>query len=123
MDYIDKRLPHKYPVRFIKEVIEEGENHAVSLVAFKETPTLAAIVEAAAQNVVFIQSMYREFDGGVLTVMKNIVLMKVLSLGDYRVESRVAARLDQFCTIKFELLDEECIVVQGEMSIVMKERE
>lgn len=119
---IDKRLPHKYPVRFIKEVKKEGENHAISLLEFKETPTLPAVVEAAAQNVVFIASMYREYDGGVLTGMKNVVLVESLEAGEYTVHSAINARIEHFCTIKFELLSKSKIVVQGEMSIVMKER-
>jgi len=120
---IDTLLPHKYPVRFIKEVCVEGEDHAESLVEFKEHPTLPAVVEAAAQNVIFIRSLYREFDGGVLTGMKNIELLQSLNTGVYKTKSTIAARLDHFCTVKFELLDEDVICVKGEMNIVMKERE
>lgn len=119
---IDKRLPHKYPVRFIKEVLEEGESHAVSLLEFKEKPTLPAVVEAAAQNVVFIASMYREYDGGVLTGMKNVELLEELHAGEYTVHSAIGARIEHFCTIKFELLEQTKIVAQGEMNIVMQRR-
>ena len=123
MNIIERLLPHKYPVRFIKEVQVEGENHAESLVEFKEIPTLPAVVEAAAQNVIFIRSLYREFDGGVLTGMKKIELLESLEAGVYQAKSTIGARIDHFCTVKFELLDEDVIVVKGEMNIVMKERE
>lgn len=122
MTLIDKKLPHKYPVRFIKEVEIDGENNAISLVEFKEKPTLAAIVEAAAQNVVFIRSLYKDFDGGVLTGMKNIEFLENAELGMYRVESSIMTRLDNYCMIKFTLSMSEIIYARGEMNIVMKER-
>jgi len=119
---IDERLPHKYPVRFIKEVKEENETDAESLIEFMEMPTLAGVVEAAAQNVVFIKSMYRQYDGGVLTGMKDVILLEELQAGEYHVKSAIAARIEHFCTIKFELLSKSKIVAQGQMNIVMKER-
>jgi hypothetical protein len=122
MSMLTKKLPHKYPVRFIKEVQVECEEYAESLVAFKEVPTLPAVVEAAAQNIIFIHSMYRDFEGGVLTGMKNVELFKSLEVGEYNVKSTIVARLDNFCTLKFELLDKNIIVANGEMNIVMKER-
>ncbi|NEW60921.1 hypothetical protein GSY74_06455 [Sulfurovum sp. bin170] len=123
MDVIDRKLPHKAPVRFIKKVEVEGENHAVSLVEFTETPTLSAVVEASAQNVIFILSLYRDYDGGVLTGMKNIELFELLHSGVYRVESRISTQLESFCMLNFRLSKEERTIVKGEMSIVMRERD
>jgi len=123
MNSIDTLLPHKYPVRFIKEVLVADRDYAESLVEFKEEPTLPAVVEAAAQNVVFIRSLYKEFDGGVLAGMKNVELLQSLNSGVYKTKSIIVARLSHFCTVKFELLDENMICVKGEMNIVMKERE
>ncbi|MCK4441742.1 MAG: hypothetical protein KAU90_07025, partial [Sulfurovaceae bacterium] len=71
MNIIDMKLPHKAPVRFIKDVIVEGENHAISIVEFDEVPTLSAVVEASAQNVIFILSLFEIYHIGVLTGMKN----------------------------------------------------
>jgi hypothetical protein len=116
------RLPHKDPVRFITEVKIAAEDDAASLVEFKEKPTLAAIVEAAAQNVIFIASLYRIYDGGVLTGMKNIELLRELDAGVYRVESAVTARVDNYAIFRFNLSTEEGIFVEGEMNIVMEER-
>jgi len=119
---IDERLPHKYPIRFIKEVKEGNETHAESLIEFQEVPTLAGVVEAAAQNVVFIKSLYRKYDGGVLTGMKDVNLLEELQAGEYHVKSSIAARIEQFCTIEFELLFQSRVVAEGQMNIVMKER-
>ena len=116
------RLPHLAPVRFVTEVLEANEEDAVSTVTFKEEPTLAAIVEAAAQNVIFITSLYRDFDGGVLTAMKKVKLLKPLEEGAYRVESSITARLDNFSMFKFKLSQDDEVFVEGEMSIVMKHR-
>ena len=119
---IDEKLPHKEPVRFIKEVIEEGENHSISLVEFHEKPTLSAVVEAAAQNVIFIISLYKDFDGGVLTGMKNIRLISELESGVYSVESLLVARIDNYTNFRFKLYREDKISIEGEINIVMNER-
>ncbi len=122
MGIIEDRLPHKEPVRFIEKVELEAKNHSISLVKFKEKATLASVVEAAAQNIIFIKSLYEEFDGGVLTGMKNIELLDELGEGIYRVESTVLAKLDNFCTLSFVLSRENKPVVKGQINIVMEER-
>ena len=117
------RLPHLAPVRFVEKVLLAEETKSASIVTFKEEPTLAAIVEAAAQNVIFIASLYRVYDGGVLTTMKNVKLKKALIQGSYKVESIITARLDNFSIFKFKLSQNNEIFVEGEMSIVMNNRE
>ena len=117
------RLPHLAPVRFVKEVLLADETESASIVAFKEQPTLAAVVEAAAQNVIFIASLYRDFDGGVLTAMKNVNLLEPLVQGDYKVESKISTRLDNFSLFAFKLSQNDKVFVTGEMSIVMKDRD
>ena len=117
------RLPHLAPVRFVTEVLVAGEKDSACMLLFEEEPTLSAIVEAAAQNVIFIASLYRDFDGGVLTAMKKVKLLKPLEKGFYKVESSITARLDNFSMFKFTLSQESKVFVEGEMSIVMKHRE
>ncbi len=123
MSVIDEKLPHKEPVKFIKEIIEEGENHAISLVEFIETPTISAVVESAAQNVIFIISLYKDFDGGVLTGMKKIGLLRELESGIYSVESLLTARIDNYTNFRFKLYRDNVVFVEGEINIVMNERE
>jgi hypothetical protein len=117
------RLPHLAPVRFVKKVLLAAETESASIVAFKEQPTLAAVVEAAAQNVIFIASLYRDFDGGVLTAIKNVNLLEPLTQGDYKVESKISTRLDNFSLFTFALSQNDKVFVEGEMSIVMKDRD
>ena len=116
------RLPHQAPVRFISEVLKDGEDDAISMLEFLEKPTLASVVEAGAQNVIFIASLYRVYDGGVLTGMKNIVRLEVLEKGTYRIESKISAQLDNFCIFTFELFQAERLMAEGEFTVVMKER-
>jgi len=117
------RLPHKAPVRFVSEVIKDGEVDSISMVTFKEKPTLSAIVEAAAQNVIFIASLYRVYDGGVLTGMKNISFKESIEMGTYKIESKISAQLDSFCIFTFELFSDKRVVAMGEFNVIMKERE
>ena len=117
------QLPHLAPVRFIKEILLAEEIEAASTVEFKEKPTLAAVVEAAAQNVIFITSLYRDYDGGVLTAMKNVQLLEPLVQGDYRVESKISTKLGNFSLFKFKLSQNDKVFVEGEISIVMKDRD
>jgi len=117
-----ERLPHQAPIRFVIEVIKDGENDAISMVEFKEKPTLSAVVESAAQNVIFISSLYHIYDGGVLTGMKHILLHQTLERGVYRIESKISAQLDSFCIFTFQLFQNEKVMVEGEFNVVMKER-
>ncbi len=117
------QLPHKAPVRFVREVIKDGENDAISMLEFLEPPTLASVVESAAQNVIFITSLYRIYDGGVLTGMKNIVRYERLEAGVYRIESKISTQLDSFCIFTFELFRNEKVVAEGEFNVVMKQRD
>ncbi len=114
---IDEKLPHKEPVKFIKEVEAEGENHAVSIVEFKQKPTLSAVVEAAAQNIVFITSIFKGTYKGVLTGMKNIELLGEIESGLYRVHTEKKAELDDFFILEFEMLKGGEVVVRGEINI------
>ena len=116
-------LPHLAPVRFIKEVLHAGELEASSMVEFQEIPTLSATVEAAAQNVIFIASLYHDYDGGVLTGMKNVELLERLTKGSYKVESKILTKLDNFSMFRFKLSQNDKLFVKGEMSIVMKDRD
>ena len=118
-----ERLPHQAPVRFVTEVIKDGEVDSISMVTFNEKPTLAAIVEAAAQNVIFIASLYRVYDGGVLTGMKNVSLIEPLEMGTYRIESKISAQLESFCIFSFQLFADKKLMVEGEFNVVMKKRE
>jgi len=122
MGIIDNYLPHKKPVRFIEEVLEEGEEYAISLVVFHEKPTLSAMVEAAAQNIIFISSLNSVFDGGVLTLMKNINLLNELEPGTYKVSSEMVARIDNYATFKFNVSIEDEAFVNGEINLVMNRR-
>lgn len=123
MSVIDEKLPHKEPVKFIKEVIDEGENHAVSIVEFDEEPTLSAIVEASAQNVIFILSLFDKYHIGMLTGMKEVKLYQDLKAGTYRVKTEIFANLDNFYMFKFELFDKKgTIVVDGEITILLERR-
>lgn len=122
MNCIEKKLPHKYPVRFVKEVEIEEENYAISFVEFKENPTLPALVEAAAQNTVFIESLYEKFDGGVLSGMKNVESYTLFQPGIYRVKSSIVSRIDPFVLVGFEYLSSEGVLAKGEISIVMNPR-
>jgi len=123
MNLIDMKLPHKVPVRFIKEVLEEGEDYAISIVEFDETPTLSAIVEASAQNVIFILSLFEIYHIGVLTGMKNIKLHQKLNAGTYRVETNIFASLDNFYIFTFKLFDNnDTLIVDGEITILLEER-
>ena len=119
---IDK-LPHKAPVRFITEVLKNGDNNAICMIEFNEKPTLSAIVESAAQNVIFISSLYRLYNGGVLTGMKNVVFHRPLERGSYRVESKISTQLENFCLFSFEIFKDELLMASGEFNVVMNRRE
>ena len=114
---IEEKLPHKPPVRFIKEVIESADTYAVSLVHFDTSPTLSATVEAAAQNIVFILSVFKEGYMGVLTAAKSVKLHEPPDKGTYRVYTEKTAEFEDFFMLHFTLTREEKLYVSGEISI------
>jgi len=123
MTIIDRKLPHKEPVRFIKEVLEEGDDYAISLVEFKEKPTLPAVVEASAQNTIFILSLFEIYHIGMLTGMKNIETYQELNAGVYRVETKIGASLDNFFIFNFVLSQNGKKFVDGEITILLEKRD
>ncbi|MBN1839276.1 MAG: hypothetical protein JW802_04440 [Campylobacterales bacterium] len=66
-------LPHLAPIRFAKEILECTENRAKVLCEFPFSPTLAMIVEAAAQS-------FGAFGADETPRMGFLVLMKDISL-------------------------------------------
>ncbi len=115
-------LPHKEPVRFIKEVEISEENDARSIVDFKTIPTLAASVEAAAQNVIFIKSIPRHHSAGFLTGMKNIKQLIKFDKNVYVVRTEVVARLQNYYLLGFVMYEQELgdEVASGQFNIIVK---
>lgn len=111
------KLPHKDPVRFIKTVQKEEDDYAVSLVEFKDVPTLSTVVEAAAQNIIFIKSIFKDSYKGVLTGMKNIELLGEIDKGIYTMHTKKIGGLDNFFVCNFECFKEGKKIAHGEISI------
>ncbi len=115
-------LPHKEPVRFIKEVEISQENYAQSIVDFKAIPTLTAFVEAAAQNVIFIKSIPRHHSAGFLTGMKDIKQLAKFDKNIYVVKTEVVARLQNYYLLGFVMYEQGLVdeVANGQFNIIVK---
>jgi len=117
MDALLPLLPHRPPVRFVKTVLASNEQFSMTLVQFDTTPSLAMVVEAAAQSSVFIKIPTKS-NIGMLVVMKNIKYHEPLLKETYQIKTELLHYLDQYFMFKFTLFDENKKNVTGEFNIV-----
>ncbi|MEA1917701.1 MAG: hypothetical protein U9N42_09310 [Campylobacterota bacterium] len=104
-------LPHKKPVRFAQAIIEKDENSALVRVEFETTPSLAMVVESAAQSVGAFG------DGGVkvgyLVSMSKVELLSKLHSLHYDMKIEKEHTFDSLNYINFKLYEEKEIVATG----------
>ncbi len=110
-------LPHRDPVRFVKTVFVSSTTCAITQVSFEITPSLAMVVEAAAQSSVFIKTPTKSSQG-MLTNMKHIELKSALNKKNYQIRTELQHYLEHYFSFKFSLMDNKTEIVCGEFSII-----
>jgi hypothetical protein len=85
------KLPHLPPLLFAKEVLEHDETSATVLCQFPYPPTLAMLVEAAAQSSSAVDS--KEVKEGFLVSVSDAALHKKV------MEKKVAITVKNECTM------------------------
>jgi len=111
-------LPHQEPILFAKHVIEtEGDTNSVK-VEFDTIPSLAMIVEAAAQSSAAFDK--GEDKMGYLVTLKNIKLLEKPSSLEYIVKVTSEQQIDALTYFTFETYDKELIVATGTFIIALQ---
>lgn len=104
-------LPHLAPIRFAKYAISKEEKSAVVRVEFAEIPSLAMLVEAAAQS----SAVFDRGDGkmGYLVTLKGIKLLQEPKSLSYDVKIASEHEMDKLTYFNFKSYDADELVATG----------
>jgi len=111
-------LPHKEPLKFAKYIISKEDDTYTVLIQFEDIPTLAMLVEAAAQS----SAAFAEGEDkmGFLVTLKNVKLLKKPSSLEYNAEVTSQQQIDSLTYFKFEIFDEDLKIVEGTFIISLQ---
>lgn len=111
-------LPHRAPLNFAKHSISKENDTYTVQVAFDTIPTLAMIVEAAAQSSAAFGDGENKM--GYLVTLKNIKLLEKPIALEYEVKVTSGAQVDALTYFTFETYDKELLVAKGTYIIALQ---
>ena len=110
-------LPHLAPVRFAKYLISKESDWALVRVEFDSPPSLAMLVEAAAQSSAAFSDGSEKM--GFLVTLKNIKLLQKAEATEYDVRVTYKHALDALTYFSFEVNDKEKVIASGVFVIAL----
>lgn len=111
-------LPHQAPLRFAKHMTSrEGDTRTIK-VKFDDIPSLAMIVEAAAQSSAAFGDGGSKM--GYLVTLKNIKLLEKPTALEYDVKVTSGAQVDALTYFTFETYDKEIFIAKGTFIIALQ---
>lgn len=111
-------LPHVAPIRFAKYIISKEPNRAKVKVEFDEIPSLAMMIEAAAQS----SAAIGESDAtmGFLVSLKNIKLLTPPTKTNLEVEVVNEHSMENMKMMHFDIFEDETKVASGSFMIAIQ---
>ena len=110
-------LPHKDPILFAKTVLSKGTTNARVAVEFPQTPSLAMMIESAAQSTAAFNDGSKK--GGYLVGMKNIKLLNGASETNLEVEVSIKHSVENMRLINFEVYEMSLLLCKGSLTIAL----
>jgi hypothetical protein len=114
---MELNLPHLIPVRFAKYIISKDETSALVRAEFNSFPSLAMLVEAAAQSSGAFSDAKKKM--GVLVKLKNIKLLSNPNAVEYDIKVILEHQVDALVYFNFEVFDNDIPVATGTFIISM----
>lgn len=114
---LELNLPHIEPIRFAKSVLTKDSTTARVVVEFPQIPTLAMMIEAAAQSTAAFGDGTNQ--GGYLVGMKNIKLINEASQKHAEVNVVLKHSLENMTLIDFEVEQENLLLCKGSLTIAL----
>ena len=114
----DLHLPHRAPLRFARQIISKGKDNARVLVKFDEIPSLAMLIEAAAQSSAAFGDGSAKM--GFLVSLKNVKLTKKASRKNLEVEVHNEHNLESMKYINFEVFEDEESLANGSLVVSLR---
>jgi hypothetical protein len=116
----DFPIPHKAPIRFVKSLKRFDKTGALVVVGFEQVPTLAMLVESAAQASSAIKESDIDTRIGFLLSFKNIKLLATPIKKDYTIDIKLSHELDDFKSFDFIVMDENDPIATGSFSLMLQ---
>ena len=111
------KLPHKHPVLFAKEVLAKESNKARVSLEFETLPSLAMLIEAAAQSSAALgEGDSRE---GFLVSLKNVKLLKKPTQNALEVEVVNEHNLDKMSYVSFNVFEANEQIATGSLVVAI----
>jgi len=112
------KLPHKAPLKFAKTILQKEQKRARVAIEFDEIPTLAMLVEAAAQSSAAFRA--DDSENAFLVSLKNIELLHAPSLTHFEAEIIDEHRLENLRYVRFEIFEDVQAVAAGTLVIAVE---
>jgi len=112
------KLPHLAPIKFAVATLEKEDKKAKVLLEFPQLPSLAMLVEAAAQSSAAFRVNDKE--NAYLVSLKNIKLIQNPTKKTLYAVVSDEHRLDKMRYVGFEILEESVLVAQGTLVIAVQ---
>lgn len=113
-------LPHQAPVKFAKYIISKDETSAIVRVEFDSLPSLAMLIEAAAQSsAAFGSESTESVEMGFLVTLKNIKLLNEPSSLEYDAKITFEHKLNNLRYFNFEMSTKESVIASGTFVIAI----
>ncbi len=127
-NYFANKLPHQQPVRSLSKVVASNQLDAAAVATFKHKPSLAKIVEAAAQTSVFMKLHEFKSELGIpLDKQIKGMLLKMrasktnpIDAGDVYINTEYVANYRYFFDISFEVRQLDLVVAKGNINILLE---
>lgn len=111
------KLPHIAPIKFAKYTLQKDEFGARVSLEFPQVPTLAMMVEAAAQSSASFRSNDKE--NAYLVSLKGIKLLQKPTSMELEAKVTDQHRLEQMRYVGFEIYEQETCVAAGTLVIAV----
>ena len=121
------KLPHQKPILFVKTVIESAEHDANTEVEFPYNPTLAMMVEAAAQSSAFVRvskekaaaNLPQDCAEGMLIGLKKVSLHEKSCHCSQRIAITYSGNLQNFFSFDFSVSEGERSICSGTLNVIL----
>ncbi len=113
-------LPHKEPIRFVKDIISKEKEKVRVSCSFPFLPSLPMICEAAAQGSAAFGDESEAVKIGFLASLKNVEQYENLDKKNYFIDIQVVFNFGSMIEYSFSLVSLDTIYVKGNFIIALQ---
>ena len=118
---LEVKLPHLAPLKFVTGILFASEEKARTQVTFETPPTLAMLVESAAQSACALRST-KDVKTAFLVSMKNVSLLQQAINKSFEVNVVNTHNFGNMNLIDFEVYDSSTIIASGSITLAIEDK-